>query len=109
MKFRLFTSRLTWPVFFVVMMLQRSPVVRYLADIELSLIPRVQHLWTIAVGAVTVGAYNSVTAASGDVIFGPGENKTSVSLGESVLIVVDIDGGAHFPNTWLMSRSLTMP
>lgn len=101
MKLRLFASRLSWPVICLVLLLQRSPLVRYLSQLEHSLIPRVQHMWKVVVGAVTVGAYNTVTGASGDVIFDSRfDNDLTVTVGEEVEIVIDIDGGNHTPGSW---------
>lgn len=106
MKFRFFLSRLSWPVFFIAIMLQRSPVVRYLAQIELTLIPRIQHLWTFAVGAVTVGAYNSVTGASGDLRLRSGFNDTTVLIGENLRLVIEIEGDSLTPETWIVEGDL---
>lgn len=84
MKPRQLYSKLSWSSLFVAMMLQRSPVIRFFAEVEFGLLPRTQHIWKAVVAAVTVGAYNSVTAASGDLIFNEGEDDTTVFVGEEL-------------------------
>jgi hypothetical protein len=106
MKFKLLFSRLSWPVFFIAVMLQRSPVVRYLAEIELTLIPRIQHLWTLVAGAVTVGAYNTVTGESGDLRLRSGFDDTTVIVGENLRIVIEIEGDNLSPEDWRMTDPL---
>lgn len=107
MKLRFLLSRLSWPAFCLVLLLQRSPLVQYLAQFQHSLVPRVQHIWTVVIGAVTVGAYNSVTGASGDVQFRSGQDDTSGAVGEEMQFVVDLEGpGVHRPNTWVVEGEL---
>lgn len=107
MKFRFFIAKLTWPVLFVSLMLQRSPVIRYLTELEFSLLPRTQHMWRAVVAAVTVGAYNTVTAASGDLIFHEGEDDTTVFVGEELRLVVEVEGSSLLtPQTWIVEGDL---
>jgi hypothetical protein len=88
-------------------MLQRSPVVRLIGEVEFSLLPRVQHMWAVVVSAVTVGAYNSVTAASGDVQFREDFNNTSVFEGEELLLVIEVEGSELLtPETWVVDGEL---
>lgn len=106
MKLRFFLSRLSWPAFCLIMLLQRSPLVRYLVQLENSLMPRVQHIWTVAVGAFTVGAYNSVTGASGDLQFRGNFNDTTVLAGEELRLVIEVDGSGNNPEDWRMTDPL---
>jgi hypothetical protein len=104
---RLFLSKLQWPALCVALMLQRSPVVRLIGEVEFSLLPRVQHMWAVVVSAVTVGAYNSVTAASGDVQFREDFNNTSVFEGEELLLVIEVEGSELLtPETWVVDGEL---
>ena len=100
MRLRFNIHKLTLPMLFVSMMLQRSPVIRLIAQSNISLIPRVQHVWTALVAAVTVGAYNSVTAASGQIEIAPGSTSTTVQVGELLQVVIWVGGekaGDPFP------------
>ena len=108
MKLRLFFSRLSCPVFCLAMLLQRSPLVRYLAQLEHSLIPRVQHIWTVVVGAVTVGAYNTVTGATGDLRFRSNQDDTQVSIGEELTLVIEVEGSLT-PETWVVPEPNQLP
>lgn len=101
-----FFSKLSWPVFALLFLLQRSPVIRHLAEIEFSLIPRIQHMWTVVAGAVTVGAYNSVTAASGDLRFREPFSETTVTVGEQLRIVIEVEGSSLTPGTWTVEGNL---
>jgi len=89
------------------MVLQRTPVIRYLAQLEYSLVPRTQHLWRAAVTAFTVGAYNTVTAASGDLIFNEGQDDATVLVGEELQLVVEVEGSKLLrPKTWVVEGDL---
>ncbi|MCB1124089.1 MAG: immunoglobulin domain-containing protein, partial [Verrucomicrobiae bacterium] len=94
------------PAFSLLLLLQRSPVIRHLAELEFSLLPRVQHIWTVVVGAVTVGAYNSVTAASGDLRFREPFSDTTVKVGEQLRIVIEVEGSNLTPGTWIVNGAL---
>ncbi len=107
MNLRYFFHKLSWPIILMSVLLQRSPVVRFLADLQFSLMPRVQHLWTVVAGSVMVGAYNSVTGASGDVVFRANLDTTTVSVGEEFRVVMEIEGnGALVPETWIVDGDL---
>lgn len=111
MRLRFNIHKLTLPMLFVSMMLQRSPVIRLIAQSNISLIPRVQHVWTALVAAVTVGAYNSVTAASGKIEIAPGSTDTTVSIGEQFEVVLRVGGekaSTPFPPE-IWERSGTLP
>ncbi|MDA0349463.1 MAG: immunoglobulin domain-containing protein [Verrucomicrobia bacterium] len=108
MKLKIFLHKLSWPIIFLTLLLQRSPVVRYLADIHVSLTPRVQHIWTVVVGAVTVGAYNTVTGATGDLRFRAQQDDTTVFLGEQLLLVIEVEGGLK-PKTWVVPGPSALP
>lgn len=110
MNGRLLYTKLSWPAFCLVMMLQRSPIIRQLAEIEFSLLPRTQHLWTALVAGVTVGAYNTVTAASGKVEIAPGSSSTTVNVGEQLRVVLWVGGekanSPHKPELWEYTGTL---
>lgn len=100
MRLRFNIHKLTLPILFVSIMLQRSPVVRLIAQSNISLIPRIQHVWTALVAVGTVGTYNSITAASGDLDFSPGANVTTISLGESLQLVIQTESRDLEPKSW---------
>ena len=106
MPFKRVFSKLSWPAFFLVMLLQRSPVVRFIAEVEFSFLPRVQHIWMIVASAVTVGAYNSVTAASGDLRLRPNFDDTSGIVGEAMRFIVDVEGDSLSPEDWDVKGAL---
>jgi len=68
--------RLTWSGFFLVIFLQRTPLVRIVADMQFSGAPRAAHLiqW-ITGAAITAGVYNTVTGATGDLSVLPNSNN----------------------------------
>jgi hypothetical protein len=107
MNLRYFFHKLSLPILLLSVLLQRSPVVRFLADLQFSLMPRVQHLWTVVAGAVSVGAYNTVTGASGDVVFRANLDTTTVSVGEEFRVVIEIESNrARIPETWVVDGDL---
>jgi hypothetical protein len=88
----------------VAMMLQRSPVMRFIAQSQFSIFPRVQHMWKAVVAGITVGAYNSVTAATGQISIAQGSTSTTVSLGEKIQLVLWVSGekvgSPYKPELW---------
>lgn len=101
MKSKILYTKLVWPSMCLMMLLQRSPVARYLNNIELLRIPRIQHIWSAVVASVSVGAYHSVTAASGDLRLVNGANDTEVNLGENLRLVIELESNEdHNPETW---------
>jgi hypothetical protein len=73
MRFKLFEAinrlwtRLSWPSIAVMLLLQRSPIPRIVADLQFSVVPRMVHIFKWILGAtVTSSLYQSVTGATGD-------------------------------------------
>jgi ribosomal protein S8E len=60
------------------------------------------------VGAVTVGAYHTVTGATGDLRFRAQQDDTSVFLGEELLLVIEVEG-SHTPETWIVPGPTALP
>jgi hypothetical protein len=67
-------------------------------------------VWTVVVAAVSVGAYNSVTAASGKIEIAPGSSSMTVSLGTQLNIVFWVGGekanDLFPPEIWEFSGTL---
>ena len=110
MNIKIYYGKLSWSALCLVMMLQRTPVMRILVQSQFSLFPRVQHMWKAAVAAVTVGAYNSVTAASGQIEIAPGSSSTTVGVGEELRVVLSVAGEKateqHPPELWEITGAL---
>ncbi len=101
MKCKTLYTKLVWPSMCLMMLLQRSPVARYLNNNELLRIPRIQHIWSALVASVSVGAYHSITAASGDLRLVNGANDTEVNLGENLRLVIEVESNEdRNPETW---------
>ncbi len=67
MKKLLAKLTLTWPGIALCLFLQRTPLIKSLVEVEFALAPRVLHAAKVFVAsAVSVGAYNTVTGATGD-------------------------------------------
>ena len=100
-------SGFTWPCFLLAILLQRTPVIRHLASIEFSIIPRAQHLWKWTAAAFTVGSYNTVTGASGDLVLNESNNDTTVLVGEELRLIVEVEGSKLLrPKTWKVEGDL---
>lgn len=99
-------ARLSYPCLLLILLLQRSPFIRWVADVHSSLVPRTYHLWTMVTGAVTVGAYNSVTAASGEVLIKEGSNTTTVELGSQLRLIFEVEGKGNEPESWGITGDL---
>jgi hypothetical protein len=59
-------------------------------------------------GTVTVGAYNSATAASGNISLDPQANDTTVAVGDLLRLVLRVErkGQTNNPETWLLTGNL---
>lgn len=67
MKYYLAKFTLTWPGIVLCLFLQRMPVLKSLVEVEFALAPRVLHVAKVFIAsAVSVGAYHTVTGATGD-------------------------------------------
>jgi hypothetical protein len=99
-------ARLSYPCILLILLLQRSPLIRWVADVHSSLVPRTYQLWTIVTGAVTLGAYNSVTAASGEVLIKEGSNTTTMDLGSQLRLIFEVEGKGNEPKSWGIKGSL---
>ena len=77
------TQRLQLPLWTLVLLLQRTPVIKLLVDKQFSSAPRAAHLlkWLTGVG-VTVGGLNTVTGATASVKLLEGFDNTQGTLGE---------------------------
>tara|TARA_Y100000588_G_scaffold355383_1_gene410511 strand:+ start:1840 stop:3279 length:1440 start_codon:yes stop_codon:yes gene_type:complete len=106
MKLKIFLTKLSWSVFVLAMMLQRSPVVRFIAEVEFSLIPRIQHIWAVVTGAIVVGSYNTVTGASGDLFLEENFSQTTINLGDPLLLRVRVEGSGNTPKTWVLDGDI---
>lgn len=74
---------------FVGMMLQRTPLVRAIADMSFSMAPRTVQLFRILFGVgITVGTVNTVTAATGDLSIDPSSSPLTGDVGDSIQIVL---------------------
>lgn len=104
MKFKIYTRKISWPMVALAMMLQKSPVLRSLSLYPVSITPRIHHMLKAVVAAVTVGAYDSVTAATGQIGIAPGSTSTTVSVGEKIQIVFWVSGekvgSPYKPELW---------
>ena len=67
MKNYLAKLTLTWPGIALCLFLQRTPMLKSLVEVEFALAPRVLHVAKVFItSAVSLGAYNTVTGATGD-------------------------------------------
>lgn len=67
MKYYLAKFTLAWPGIVLCLFLQRTPLLKSLVEAEFALAPRVLHVAKVFIAsAVSVGAYHTVTGATGD-------------------------------------------
>lgn len=70
-------------------LLQRTPVLKVLADAQFSIGPKIVHMFKWVAGAViTSSAFNSVTAATGDLSVEPGAGAAVGVLGEYMVFAI---------------------
>jgi branched-subunit amino acid transport protein len=84
--------RLTWPGVTLMMLLQRSPVIPMVAELQLSLGPRLVHLlkW-VTPAFITSSIYNSVTGATGDLSVSPSPGSVVGFVNESMSIAIQAE------------------
>lgn len=103
---KLHSIRFLAPSVCLSMVLMRSPVVRYVAQLGGALLPRMQHVFKYVVAGVSVGAYNTVTGASGDLAYVAGADDTSVFVGDQLSIVLRVEGKGNEPKSYQVTGVL---
>ena len=98
MRFKLFQAisrlwtRLSWPCIGLMLLLQRSPIPRMVADIQFSVGPRIAHIFKWIVGAtVTSSVYQTVTGATGDLSVRPSPGAVVGFVNESMSIAIQAE------------------
>lgn len=98
MRYKLFEAisrlwtRLSWPSLAVMLLLQRSPIPRIVADLQFSVVPRMVHIFKWILGAtVTSSIYQTVTGATGDLSVRPSPGAVVGFVNESMSIAIQAE------------------
>ncbi|MDA1068499.1 MAG: hypothetical protein O3C43_18590 [Verrucomicrobia bacterium] len=98
MRYKLFEAisrlwtRFSWPGIAMMLLLQRSPVPRMVADLQFSVGPRMVHIFKWIIGAtVTSSLYQTVTGATGDLSVKPSPGAVVGFVNESMSIAIQAE------------------